>query len=286
MDFSTTFPDHDVILCGDWNVRVGEEQDMEGDNYNFEQSSLQFARDWVNWEPRRSRDKICNKNGKKLIELCKDLNFVLLNGRGEGDSEGELTFVSELGSSVVDYAIVSGGLYKNCVRNFQVDNRTESHHFPICFDYLYCSHRVADIIEEEPKERLSKYKWRDKFNDEFNVRLSDWTSQAYLINANSFIQEEEVDKAMENILDMFYHAGASMKVRGGNFKPRVNNWFDKDCESAKLKMRNYLRQFRITRNQQDLEKYLQTRRDFKDMCCRKQRERDEREVEKIEAALT
>ena len=88
---------------------MGEEQEGEYEEGNvpgFEISVERYVTD-----QRRSKDKTVNRLGKKLIELCQDFNLFILNGRGEGDREGEWTFVSERGTSVVDYSLVSGSIY-------------------------------------------------------------------------------------------------------------------------------------------------------------------------------
>ena len=74
-----------VILCGDFNSRVGilrdfiseKEQNPEFDiYYEFTQNTI----------PRISKDKNINSYGRKLIEICVSHNLRIANGRINGDS--------------------------------------------------------------------------------------------------------------------------------------------------------------------------------------------------------
>ena len=64
--------------------------------------------------PRNSEDKVPSDNrGKEVLDLCKSLGFVILNGRKIGDSFGKYTCFQWNGSSVVDYVIVCQTLYND-----------------------------------------------------------------------------------------------------------------------------------------------------------------------------
>ena len=69
----------DVIITGDLNARIGEVNE-NGEAIN-----------------RKSRDKLCNWEGEKLLDFCQKNAFEIRNGRIEGDWEGKLTCISESG---------------------------------------------------------------------------------------------------------------------------------------------------------------------------------------------
>src|SRR4029434_911319 len=54
---------------------------------------------------RNNYEKITNRNGKELLQLCRSLSLYIANGRIRGDSFGRYTYSSSLGSSTADYAI-------------------------------------------------------------------------------------------------------------------------------------------------------------------------------------
>ena len=54
---------------------------------------------------RKSKDKMINNNGYRLIEICKNNNLTILNGRyGKDKDIGNMTFRN---TSVIDYATSS-----------------------------------------------------------------------------------------------------------------------------------------------------------------------------------
>lgn len=75
-----------IIIVGDLNARVGE-RNIVGVN---EEGRLK----------RKSKDKVLNSEGKKLLKMCKELELRIMNGGTEGNKNGEITFI--------------GGKSKNC----------------------------------------------------------------------------------------------------------------------------------------------------------------------------
>ena len=69
--------------------------------------------------PRVNQDPGYNSYGPKFLELCKKVNIRILNGRVFGDLSGNLTCITGLGASTVDYGAVSPGLLHK-IRCFQV----------------------------------------------------------------------------------------------------------------------------------------------------------------------
>ena len=80
---------------------------------------------------RQSQDKITNQIGKILIDFCTTFHCSLLNGNHTGDENGQFTFVSNQGNSVIDYFIVSVDLISKLNMNFVVGDRVESSHMPL-----------------------------------------------------------------------------------------------------------------------------------------------------------
>jgi hypothetical protein len=52
---------------------------------------------------RKSKDKVINDEGRKLISFCETLNFEILNGSREGDATDKITFIAQADVSVIDY---------------------------------------------------------------------------------------------------------------------------------------------------------------------------------------
>ena len=84
---------------------------------------------------RINKDKIVNNHGKKLIELCKLSDLKIANGRvGTDKSIGSYTCHTSRGSSTIDYAILSMGLFPHIVDLYIYiyDECLSDVHCPLC----------------------------------------------------------------------------------------------------------------------------------------------------------
>jgi exonuclease III len=100
-----------VITLGDFNARTNKLDDFvssEGSDliHDTSENSLHPTE-------RQNFDSTVNNNGKKLIEICKNCDLRILNGRTMGDSLGRPTFHGQNGTSVVDYIICNQNLVQN-----------------------------------------------------------------------------------------------------------------------------------------------------------------------------
>ncbi|XP_055842530.1 putative uncharacterized protein DDB_G0286901 [Episyrphus balteatus] len=88
------FNTHNVVVIGDLNVQIGESQILMKE----QTASLN-----VLLKPKRnSKDKVLNNKGKRFTETCDDAGIVILNGRTQGDFEGNHTYISTMGCSAND----------------------------------------------------------------------------------------------------------------------------------------------------------------------------------------
>ena len=106
--FKYSNSDSPIILIGDLNSRTGDLLDFLESDKN-EDLNIQGRR--IIPIKRRNYDQQTNKMGKKLVELCKDHDLQILNGRAVGDPLGTFTFYdSGHGASTIDMAVVSDPL--------------------------------------------------------------------------------------------------------------------------------------------------------------------------------
>ena len=78
------FPEFEILIIGDFNARVAGNEETENvfGNDNFENV---FVNSLLELPNRKSKDKVLNKPGRQLLELCSENNFVILNGRSISD---------------------------------------------------------------------------------------------------------------------------------------------------------------------------------------------------------
>lgn len=101
-----------IIIGGDFNIRrIGE---LGGDE---EEGRV----------ARKSKDKTIGNGGKKLMESMQEKKFSVLNGKTEGDWEGEYTYIGAKGNTVIDYIFVNEKI-KEKVIEFRIEERVNSDH--------------------------------------------------------------------------------------------------------------------------------------------------------------
>ena len=170
-----TFPENsEILLVGEYNARTSTCTDFifssggsDGEltkclpinAATFHQIDELYAENLL---ARHSMDAChMNSHGRDLIEFCKCVGLLIVNGRVEEDHGiGEFTRVDTTGSSLVDYVISSPGLFKQ-FRSFQVLIKLpESDNKPLSYS-IDC-----DRIESKRGDHESvswntqmKYKW-------------------------------------------------------------------------------------------------------------------------------
>ena len=94
-----------IMICGDFNARTSNVNDFISiSDKHCPNNSITTKID----TSRRNIDPELNSHGQKLIQLCKENNLRIGNGRCSGDSFGKCTFFSAQGhKSLVDYTFVS-----------------------------------------------------------------------------------------------------------------------------------------------------------------------------------
>ncbi|CAB4039092.1 Hypothetical predicted protein [Paramuricea clavata] len=97
----------DVILIGDFNARTGKLGDFISTDGNKHIQNL--VQDDSYQTKRENFDNTVNSHGKHLLEICKNCDLRILNGRTKGDSLGKTTFHSKNGISTIDYVVLPFG---------------------------------------------------------------------------------------------------------------------------------------------------------------------------------
>lgn len=251
---SDTYNLQNIILMGDMNVRIGEEQVL--DESVMEQN-------YKICSTRRSKDKIVDGKGRKLLELLDDIGGLILNGRSISDPQGEFTFVGVMGSSVNDICSVPIDL-TNINYDFKVLQETFSDHMPIVL-----SMHIENIYSRKEKKMslLPKLNW-DIQNPEIY-----WNKVLRNINALN-VQTVTIPQITDILND-------SAKIPGTTKKEPIFNqkWFDYDCFNARKKSFKYLEMFRKKNNPYVRKLYMAANKEYKLVCVQKQKAYDTKILE-------
>ena len=137
-----------VFICGDFNARTSQE------NGRGPLDSVSGSGEDECVFERSSQDLGSNAFGTELLNLCSALQCSILNGIktfGFDDSE---TYVSQTGSSTIDYFIVSNDLCKQeLLESLVVDSScVESDHLPVSLT-LRLSPRAPNLKDETEEVR-------------------------------------------------------------------------------------------------------------------------------------
>ena len=108
-----------VAVMGDFKGRTGLLNDIYQVEKDFLPVPLPKAK-FGEVHIRQNSDRTENSHGNKIINFCKTFDFMILNGRTEGDPMGNFTHLNfNNGPSTIDYALCNENSY-SLISNFLV----------------------------------------------------------------------------------------------------------------------------------------------------------------------
>ena len=146
--------DGDVILCGDFNARIGHSSgyiDNENDSLDkFIPLPDDYLPDSDMVHKRQTMDKICNAYKNDFLSIITHNQLTILNGRTLGDFTGNYTCIHHNGSSVIDYFATSRNIIlTKLVQHMSIKPFTPfSDHKPVSLTlslYNIPNHKLTDI---------------------------------------------------------------------------------------------------------------------------------------------
>lgn len=274
-----------VYIIGDLNSRVGAKSDsIIHDRINQFIDDTDYIPDVTMC--RASIDKICNSHGTKLLDLCKSSCLRIVNGR-LGDTNA-FTFVSQHGTSVIDYLLTKESNFSQ-ISNFVIESMNIwSDHTPIHF-ILRCNNFKP--VDEEILE--TKIKWdqmlRDRFRSELIIKLPDFNRLTYNIDPSNRKSINDVmnnfTNTIRNVADplfskCFTHKKSSY-FRDAAFVKHAD-WFDKECIDAKNQYLESLRIFNGCKNTVSREYFCKCKKFYKETMRKKKRSFEYKKLKDIE----
>ena len=205
--------------------------------------------------------------------------------KGDDKEDGNFTYISTLGCSVIDYCLCSGNLIHS-VENFQIGQRGESKHFPIitCLNILNIDVGENRAAQENTYE--TNYKnyniplhlresFQEKMSNEFNNNcIHDLCDELDNFNA-------DINQTLASFIEVLKTVGKDFERKPKHHRNKQPKWFDEDCYEAKRLKYRSLRKYRQHKSDINLQRYIDVRNDFKSMCKKKQKAFDEKRLDDL-----
>ncbi|XP_024086214.1 uncharacterized protein LOC112128401 [Cimex lectularius] len=238
------------ILMGNFNARIGEAQSLTED--------LILENDRCS-HSRKSKDGIINANGRSFLDFCSDFGLLVSNGRFDSDSEGELTYLSTVGCTVIDYCCVSLDCI-SLIDGFSVLPEYFSDHLPLSLS-LSC----RTLTERTPPEELPKLSWNPKFAEVYRERLGGLLPEMDCCEENHQLRLNALVAAIKSAFPIPNPAFSMLRA----YK---NPWFDNHCWRLRGKLFALLNLFRKSSDESVCRALLHAKREFKQLCLIKKKE--------------
>ena len=237
--FDNVLLDNDVyvMLNGDFNSRtanVSQSIACEHDElFNIKENDENIQR--------HSQDATINSFGKSLLFMCTALNLCILNGTCEGDRLGAYTFISDAGSSVVDYFVLSCDLYTSIFDKCQLNviERTDCKHMPVRMVVNFPNDNANVSNGRFSKVKVDKYIWDENKSDLFKDALANEHFASGLKDACEIIDIDE-DLALDKFNKCMKDAAQCMRKTLVIDDNKTQNWFDQECRFKRAEVRKEL----------------------------------------------
>lgn len=251
----------EVLLCGDLNARIGSSCDyipcsLPNGIEDDENEHLLIPSCAAISNVRSSFDTQTNPHKQHLLDLVGAQQILILNGRTIGDSNGKFTCIKWNGNSVVDYFICSEGLLRS-VRSLEVcDHTLYSDHNPVVLNFWLnkdhsrikpqtSAQKEIKDLEESPFRYDCSPSSLKAFSEklstpEFAESLQNLTSSDDTI-PGSRSHAERLNSGLLTLINSAASSTLDIRKMGTSIKPKHEQWFDKDCRSARRLLRKSVR---------------------------------------------
>jgi exonuclease III len=278
-----------MIVCGDMNARTGNMQPEEEDmNIYFNDRGMDKEEDEVNTDSmyeRCSKDKTVNNYGKSFLDFCFLFNLCILNGCSFSDQEGDFTFVSPQGCSVIDYFCVSRELIMNC--DFLVLDEVFSWHLPVQLRWTQSNKKQLNfsLAASKTEERLA---WSED-NEQIYRNELESTMFLHSLEKAKDIMKGDINKCIEFFQTAMYGAAACMVRKVGRNKREYSDWFDEECRVKKKIVKASLQRFRRAKlmeyRDEKKTEYVNNRKEYAKLIKEKKRKFDEKRLEQLKGSV-
>jgi hypothetical protein len=198
-------------------------------------------------------DTKTNNYGHKLVDMCKNIGLIIVNGRCGKDAHiGKLTCKD---ASLIDYVLASPRII-TCIYDFDILPFNE------CLSDVHCPLHIIlksdkdSSLQNVPASvidgNLIRPKWKDEFKSLFTENIDLDSIETIQLHINNLQQQEDINqydvdetyKMITNVLNLSAIACGSVSPcrpkKKLSTRRKSNLWWNDDCE-------NYRKEFNIAR---------------------------------------
>lgn len=273
-----------ILLTGDFNSRTSNDldfievlysnHDITGNTiFNYANCLNQFNMS----KTRCSQDNVKNSNGNLLLELCRNNNLFILNGRVNGDKKGMLTCRQ---ASVVDYFICTYELLCYIV-NMQVLDFSALYsdvHSPLSLT-MKLNNNSTNINDQSKNETDNNFcnakkvkRWDIEKEPEFIDKLDKnkiVELECELDRLNDSFSQESTSKLVERVNSIIVDSAKNVfgtytiKSKNGTNKKENKPWFDQNCWDRRKCYRVAKRRYTSNKTETKRDQYKKAEREYK-----------------------
>ncbi|MEW8548622.1 MAG: reverse transcriptase family protein [Candidatus Thiodiazotropha sp.] len=268
-----------VLLTGDFNARTGElrdyteRDDFLSDFFDFDTDTSEFFFQASKLEAydmpvsRKSLDKHTNNIGFRLLDICRNNNLFIFNGRAHKDRPfGNLTFRQK---SVIDYTLATIDTFK-FLHEFEIietDPLFSDGHCLLSCKLCFSDFSATQSSKGQTGTDTTTPKWNDKYAHNFcnNVERDEIIQIIHFLDIPS-PTKYDINHATDRISFLFNSACEKTfpaSRRAGVISNKTKPWFGSHCKSARKKYHLARKQFNICRSRRNHENLIECSKQYK-----------------------
>lgn len=272
-----------ILLNGDFNSRTGADKDFveldENENCPVDLPHLDYASTLTQFDmlyKRNSNDISKNNYGNKLLDLCRNNNLFILNGRVNGDKHGLFTCRQ---ASVVDYFICTYELISFVVTLNVLDFSMlySDVHCPVVLKMMFKDSSIEndDVCGGDNFDNSKKIKkWDVNKKNDFVQNINLQKVEQLLHDISQVNEADSSQQTVDEFIDSFnsiivesaenvFGTYTFTKKKNKGVKKENKPWFTQDCWIKRKAFRIAKRRYRNSKNLGNKERLDMTEKVYK-----------------------
>uniref|UniRef100_A0A670IUV5 ribonuclease H n=1 Tax=Podarcis muralis TaxID=64176 RepID=A0A670IUV5_PODMU len=261
-DLQTTNPGLPQILLGDFNARIGPNDDAILSSAALLDNPLQHP-----WGNRCSLDPITNASGRLMAQLAIENDLCIANGNVTPLSSQQLTYISSRGTSVVDYILLTPELFSISTK-MEVAEYFGGDHLPLTLmlsliEPFSVPSNYSSTVQSYPVYKTKKW---TSLSSSLALDIQKSLDMPTVLS-DSIPPADQYRKLIDAFSTTYITITSPTHQRFFSESP----WFDKECKVLRRRIRKMVRIIKFSNDPQTRAELLVTKRTYRNMIhCKKQ----------------